>query len=439
MATHTISVDRTNGVDVNSNNEKWIVNAGVSLDVAGDNAFFCTQGFIKPTIDIFGSVHTTGVIASLLLQGNHSAVIVESGGSIDSTRNAISISGRFGEVTNDGSITAVDFGVRMRGEDGIVTNTGTIASEGTCVDFSGANGELQNFGSISGPVGVSVHANSKAFTLENHATGSISGTKYAYVGDSTRETLINEGTIDGKVILRSGADVFISNGGTVTGRVFGGNGNDTYVIDNASIELSEFDGGGTDSVRSNVSYTLASFIENLRLTGTGTTDGTGNVLSNLLRGNLEANHLFGLKGNDRIAGGGGQDELDGGAGRDRLIGGNGLDLLTGNVGGDTMVGGRGSDTLIGGRGNDHLSGGAGPDTFVFANKHGIDTIDDFVAKGPSHDILDLTSLTTINSFRELKHGHLAQDGADVVITDGHSKIILEDVQISQLTRHDFLF
>ena len=439
MAPKIISSDQTDGVDVEFNNERWILQAGVSMDVAGDNAFFSTQRIINTTIDILGTVHTTGVVASLLLQGNHSTVIVETGGSIDSTRNAISISGRFGEVTNDGSITAVDFGVRMRGDDGIVTNTGTITSEGTCVDFSGAGGELQNFGTISGPVGVSVHANSKTFTLENHAGGSISGTKYAYVGDGTRETVINEGTIDGKVILRSGADVFISDGGTVTGRVFGGNGNDTYVIDNASIELSEFDGGGTDSVRSSVTYTLAAFIENLRLTGSGTTDGTGNGLSNALHGNAAANHLIGLGGNDRLAGHGGRDELVGGGGQDRLIGGNAADTLSGNFGSDTISGGRGADRIIGGQGKDHLVGGAGPDTFVFANNHGVDTIDDFVARGHRHDILDLSSLTTINSFRELKHGHLTQDGSDAVITDGHSRIILEDTHASDLTRFDFLF
>jgi Ca2+-binding RTX toxin-like protein len=437
MSTHTVSSDQTDGINVMANNDKWIVETGVSMDVAGDNAFFSRERIINTTIDVFGSVHTSAVIASVLLQGNYSAVIVESGGSIDSTRSAISISGRFGEVTNDGSITAVDFGVRMRGWNGNLTNTGTIESEGTAVDFSGPNGELENFGTITGRVGVSVHAGSQSFSLENH--GSISGTKYAYVGDATKETVTNVGTIDGSVYLRSGADVFISDGGTVTGKVYGGNGNDTYDIDSASITLVEIDGGGTDSVRSSVSYTLASFIENLRLTGTGTTDGTGNGLSNALHGNAAANHLIGLGGNDRLAGHGGRDELVGGGGRDRLIGGNAADTLSGNFGSDIIAGGTGADRIIGGQGNDQLSGGAGPDTFVFADKHGVDTIDDCVVRGSRHDILDLSSLTTINSFSELKHGHLTQDGADAVITDGNSRIILEDTRSSDLTRFDFLF
>lgn len=63
--------------------------------------------------------------------------------------------------------------------------------------------------------------------------------------------------------------------------------------------------------------------ENLVLTGTGLTSGTGNTLANALTGNSGNNTFTGLAGNDT---------LNGGAGTDILIGGTGADTYQFGVG-----------------------------------------------------------------------------------------------------------
>jgi serralysin len=97
----------------------------------------------------------------------------------------------------------------------------------------------------------------------------------------------------------------------------GGGGNDTYVVDHVEdLVVEDSRTGGTDSVMSTVSYTLGSHVENLLLTGSAKTAGTGNTLSNMLTGNNAVNQLSGAGGNDRLYGKGGNDTLAGGSGKD---------------------------------------------------------------------------------------------------------------------------
>ena len=128
------------------------------------------------------------------------------------------------------------------------------------------------------------------------------------------------------------------NGGAGIDTMIGGTGNDVLVVDNVGDITTEFMGEGTDTVQSSITWTLASEIEHLTLTGTTAINGTGNALNNSLTGNSAANVLTGGVGNDT---------LNGGAGIDTLIGGIGNDIYLVDVAGDivTELAAEGTDTI----------------------------------------------------------------------------------------------
>jgi Ca2+-binding RTX toxin-like protein len=73
-------------------------------------------------------------------------------------------------------------------------------------------------------------------------------------------------------------------------------------------------------------------------------DGTGTSLDDVVTGDEEANHLYGLGGDDVLYGGAGNDTLTGGPGHDVLYGQSGNDTLIWSIA-DTFRGGGGTDTL----------------------------------------------------------------------------------------------
>ena len=190
------------------------------------------------------------------------------------------------------------------------------------------------------------------------------------------------------------------NGGAGADTLVGGAGNDIYRVDNVGDVAKEYAGEGTDTVQSNITWTLGSNLENLTLTGTKATDGTGNELNNILTGNAASNVLEGGLGHDTLNGGAGADTMRGGAGNDTYTVDNagdvvaenadeGTDLVksfitytlganlenltltgsaaisaTGNDGNNTLTGNAAANTLTGGLGNDTVNGAAGADTLV---------------------------------------------------------------------------
>ena len=116
-----------------------------------------------------------------------------------------------------------------------------------------------------------------------------------------------------------------------------------------------------------------------------------------------------------------------------------VDTFTGTSGPETIVGTDDRDILIGKKGRDILEGGTGADTFVFRNGDGKDTITDFTATGSSHDVLDLSAISDVDSFRDLKRDHLQAQGDDTwIVFNNRNHVVLENVDVADLGKRDFL-
>ncbi len=176
-------------------------------------------------------------------------------------------------------------------------------------------------------------------------------------------------------------------GGAGADAMTGGQGSDVYVVNDAGDSVIELAGASTgmDTVEASVGYILTDNVENLTLTGSGTIDGTGNGLGNILSGNGGNNVLDGAAGNDTLNGGGGNDSLVGGGGGDVLAGGNGDDILNGGDGADQLTGGTGADRFVFTQANVHLT--------TLGGKADIDRILDLnFAEG---DVIDLSGIDAI--------------------------------------------
>jgi Ca2+-binding RTX toxin-like protein len=133
----------------------------------------------------------------------------------------------------------------------------------------------------------------------------------------------------GNDTLNGGAGNDTLDGGAGNDSLVGGTGNDLYVVDSTSDIIVENASEGTDIVQSSATYTIASNVENMTLTGTAAINGSGNTQDNVLIGNNGNNLLSGGVGNDTLDGNGGNDTLKGGAGNDtyRVSAGDGIDSI----------------------------------------------------------------------------------------------------------------
>ncbi len=256
------------------------------------------------------------------------------------------------------------------------------------------------------------------------------------------------------------------NGGVGNDEMYGGLGNDTYVVDSLADLIAEDIGSGIDLVQSSLAWTLGDNFENLSLTGTAT-NGTGNVLDNVLTGNSAVNILIGGAGNDRLIGGAGNDTLKGGLGNDTYVLDVATDIVTenlnegidtvetnitfdltnrvnvenltltgtaaingtGNTLSNVLVGNGASNTLNGGTGIDTLVGGAGNDTYVVDNTSDVVTEQtgegtDLVQSSATYTLsanvenLTLTSTGVINGTGNDLDNVLTGNGAANILTGG---------------------
>lgn len=227
-------------------------------------------------------------------------------------------------------------------------------------------------------------------------------------------------------------------------KVYGNGGSDVFIVRGTVSNGDTYDGGaGIDRI--SLFYADAEGMVNLttgRFTVGGVLGGTmvnvesvdGSGFADKLTGNGEGNYLYGYGGADVLKGEGGNDYLYGGDGDDTLEGGAQDDDLRGEAGQDKLLGGEGNDRLNGGVGDDVLTGGAGADTFCFELGTGRDVVKDYT---DGLDRLDFRN-SDLGSFAAVQ-AHMAQVGADVVITAGDDQFILSNVSMGALNAADFLF
>jgi Ca2+-binding RTX toxin-like protein len=281
----------------------------------------------------------------------------------------------------------------------VVDNTGDVVTEN-----ANAGTDL-----VQSSVTYTLSAEVENLTLTG--TSAINGT-----GNTSNNTLT--GNSANNTLTGNGGDDWLD-GGAGSDTMRGGLGNDTYVVGQTGDVVTENANEGIDTVRSSISYTLGSNVENLILTGTSAINGTGNTLANVVIGNSANNTLTGGAGDDWLEGLAGTDTMVGNTGNDTFVvaestdvvtenanegidtvrssisytigsnvenlvltgasaingTGNTLDnALTGNSANNSLTGNAGADTLDGGAGTDTLTGGSGNDTYRLGRGYGADTI-----------------------------------------------------------------
>lgn len=241
----------------------------------------------------------------------------------------------------------------------------------------------------------------------------------------------------------------VLNGGAGADSLIGDAGNDTYVVDNAADVVTELAGEGVDLVKASLTWVLGAELENLTLTGSSASNGTGNALDNVLTGNGADNTLTGGAGNDTLNAGLGINTMLGGTGDDTYVvnvatdivtelAGEGTDKVksavtwtlgsnlenltltgslainaTGNTLANVLIGNSAANALSGGEGNDIYDGAAGADTFIDTSLTSKDTyrwgigsgLDRLTDAGGSLDHVDLFAGVAKSDLRFARNGN----------------------------------
>ena len=311
------------------------------------------------------------------------------------------------------TLTAGDGNDTLTGGAGADTMIGGLGNDKYSVDNVGdvvteASGGGSGTDTVTSTISYSIAA---LANVENITLGGSAASATGNAGDNLLTGNGSANTLTGG----DGNDTLNGMGGIDT--MVGGIGNDTYYVGSAGETITEGSSAGTDLVYSTVTWTLATNVENLTLTGSSAVNGTGNTLDNVIIGNAGVNTLLGMDGNDTLDGGRANDAMTGGIGNDTYYVGEAGDVvteaasggtdtvittlnnyvlasevenltqggtasinstgnsvanvITGNAGWNTLDGAGGADTILGGAGADIIIGGAGLDTMTGGNQ--IDT------------------------------------------------------------------
>ncbi|WP_341879169.1 calcium-binding protein [Synechococcus sp. UW140] len=389
------------------------------------------------------------------------------GGAGDDTYLVNSISDVVLEAASEGTDTvqsSISYTLAANVENLLLTGTSNINGTGNALNNLLTGNSAANI--LSGDVGDDTYVVDNAGDVVTEASGGGTDTVQAFISyalTANVENLLLTGTSNINGTGNDLANIITGNEGnnTIDGaagadNLAGGAGDDTYLVDNTSDVVSEEASEGTDTVQSSVTYTLATNIENLLLTGTDSINGTGNDLANTITGNA---------GKNIIDGGAGADKMAGVAGNDIYVVDNSGDVVTeaasegidtvqssiafaltanvenlvligaGNINGtgnelaNTITGNAGNNTIDGGTGADNMSGNAGNDIYVVDNASdvvteafgaGTDTVQSSIsyALTANAENLTLTGTDSINGTGNALNNFLTGNSAANILSGG---------------------
>jgi Ca2+-binding RTX toxin-like protein len=416
----------------------------------GNDSMFGWEGDDIYIVDSAGDVVSEGnppggidtvqssVSFSLAAIGNIEHLTLMGGAAINGTGNALA-----NVITGNGAANVLNGGA---GNDSMVGGDGNdvyvVSDVGDAVTEAGTAG-AGTADLVQASVSYTLALQVENLTLTGFSAINGTGNNLANVltGNNAANALVGAQGND-TLIGNAGGDTLI--GALGADSMVGGAGSDTYVVDATDIIVELEADAGFDQVNASFSYTLPDHFERLALTGTGSVNGTGNALANLMLGNAAANTIDGGGGADTMRGALGNDTYlvdDAGdlvqeapnAGADTvlasvsyalalnsenltlasgtgdlnatgnyqantLLGNEGANVLFGAGGNDTLSGGAGNDMLRGGVNHDRLTGGAGSDSFVSqeapSGAVNSDVITDF-ASGADRLLLDNAFFTAL--------------------------------------------
>jgi Ca2+-binding RTX toxin-like protein len=424
----------------NSANDTLTANSGADTLVggAGSDVFV-----ISNTLDVVTDTSTTATNA-LLSTVNYT---------LPNNVNALTFTGS----------TAL-LGQGNAGNDSMTANSGAdtlVAGNGTDTLVSGAAGADSLVAGTGNDLFIINYAGDIVTVGATHGADTIQAAvsytaspNVANLTLSGTSNLVGTGnTIADVIRANSGNDTLTAGSGVAT--LVGGSGNDTFVINSASDVIQDTSTTATNVLSSSVSYTLATNVNRLLLTGTAALVGTANTANDTLTANTGADTL--------VSGtGAAVDSLVGGTGADLFVVNNTSDIvnvgtthgvdtiqssvsysasanvanlvltsttalsatgnslagtLTANTGSDTLTAGSGADTLVAGTGNDLFVINSASDVVSVGSTHGLDTIHSSVSYTASANVANLT-LTGTSALaatgNTLANALTANSGADTL-------------------------
>lgn len=342
-----------------------VAHGSSNLIVGVENNDSLSAGLYYDTISSWGSNSTisggTNYDGDVIYSAGASASIasgtgtdtINATGNNDSLRGGdfadlITVSGANSIVTSvSGNDTLTASGVSDTLVGGAGNSTFVINNASTVISAPSGGGQDAILASVS----YAAPTNVNVLTL----TGSAN---LVAVGNSAGDTLTGG----------AGSDTLIA--GTSADTLVGGTGNTTFVVNNASDVVEDTHGATNDTVQSSVSFTLASNVNTLELTGSAALVATANSGSATLVSNSGADTLKGGSGNDTFivastavvvqdTASGAHNTISSAVSytlptdvNDLVLTGTGNLTATANSANDTLVSNSGVDTLVGGSGSE---------------------------------------------------------------------------------------